>query len=99
MKTTFTPTISKRKAGLVAWISWGSISPAEMTASLDEYNDKLERAGITARLAFAGTWYDNNAVKIGVRFSGEDIAEVCEVLGLTAGELLGSDVGLVMGEV
>lgn len=99
MKTLFTPTISKRKSGLVAWISWGTISPAEMTASLDDYNARLQRKGITARLAFAGTWYDNNSVKIAVRFYGEDIMEVCHTLGLTAGELLGSDVGLVMGEV
>jgi len=90
MKTTFKPR-------LVAYISWGSIGVEEMTASLDEYNEALERQGIPARLVFAGTWYDNNAIKIGVRFNGEDIAKVCDVLGLTAGELLSGDVALAMG--
>lgn len=90
MKTTFKPR-------LVAHISWGTIGVAEMTASLDDYNEALERQGIPARLAFAGSWYDDNSVKIGVRFNGEDIAKVCDVLGLTAGELLSGDVGLAMG--
>lgn len=97
MKTTFTPTIRRHKPRLVAYISWGSIGVEEMTASLDDYNETLERQEIPARLAFAGTWYDNNAIKIAVRFNGEDIAKVCDVLGLTAGELLSGDVGLAMG--
>lgn len=97
MKTTFTPTIRRHKPRLVAYISWGSIGVEEMTASLDDYNETLERQEIPARLAFAGTWHDNSAIKIAVRFNGEDIAKVCDVLGLTAGELLSGDVGLAMG--
>jgi hypothetical protein len=97
MKTTYTPVSTRHKSRLVSYISWGSIGVEEMTASLDGYNEMLQRLKIPARLAFAGTWYDDNAVKIAVRFNGEDIAKVCDVLGLTAGELLSGDVGLAMG--
>ena len=97
MTTSFTPKRVRHVARLVAYISWGSIGVEEMTASLDDYNGRLERKGIPARLAFAGTWSGTDAKKIAVRFNGEDTTKVCATLGLTADELLGADVGLAMG--
>ena len=85
----------KYEARLVVYLNIGDLTEQERDEQVAEWSRWIKHEKIDARCYEYG--YNNGAI-VAIRFIGADIDRVASALDMAAGDLLGQEFALAMGE-
>jgi hypothetical protein len=85
----------KHEARLVVYLNIGDLTEQERDEQVEEWSRWIKHEKLDARCYEYG--YNNGAIGA-IRFIGADIDRVASALDMAAGELLGQEFALAMGD-